>query len=159
MALVVRGQIGTDDAPALTAVRGLVDVLAAIVNAIVIVRRDGQRTGPVPTILHIGRRPAKRGFGPRGDLPRLPRLEIDAREHAIKAAAVGDVIVDRIGNREAALASAAAGPVADSNGAAKTTAATCASSGPRGCYQRRRAWPSPRDGRTCRRSKACATSS
>src|SRR6476659_5497042 len=45
--LVVRGEIRADQHPRLAAVGRLVDVLTADVDSVVIVRRDGNREGPV----------------------------------------------------------------------------------------------------------------
>src|SRR5262249_27137256 len=136
--------------PTLTAIRALMNILAAVVDAVVIVRREEQRAAPIPAILHIRGRPAIGAIRPRRDLARLPGLKINAREQAIEAAAVDNVIVNGMGNREAALTPTDTGPIADPNTATETATSASAPTERSGCW-RRRCCCSPRSrGHRCR---------
>ena len=109
MRLVVQRQVRADLLPALAAVRRPVDVLAARVDRVVIVRRDGDRKRPVEAILHVAGRRADGDLRPDLDFAHLPRALVEALDGAAEAAEPGagrpdDVVVDRIGNRQAALA-------------------------------------------------------
>ena len=108
MRLVVQRQVRADLLPALPAVRRPVDVLAARVDRVVIVRRDGDRKRPVEAILHVTGRRADGDFRPYLDFAHLPRALVEALYGTAEAPEPGaggpdDVVVDRIRNREAAL--------------------------------------------------------
>src|SRR5579864_2022043 len=113
--LVVQGEVGADHLPGGAGVGGLVDVLAADVDAVVVVRGDGQRERPEEAVLQVGGRPAGRPPGPDLDAARGVGAHVVAGDDAAAAAGAGgagpdDVRVLRIGRRPAALAAADAGP-------------------------------------------------
>src|SRR6202023_2976610 len=113
--LVVQGEVGADHLPGGAAVRGLVDVLAADVEPVVVVRGDGQRERPEEAVFQVGGRPAGRPPGPDLDAARGVGAHVVAGDDAAAAAGAGragpdDVRVLRIGRRPAALAAADAGP-------------------------------------------------
>src|SRR6185295_1743813 len=129
-ALVIERDVRTDLLPALTAVDRLVQVLAADVDLVVIVRRDVERRVPDEAVLQI-RRDAVRVVGPHFDVAALPPALFVAHDDAADAAGAGgggpdDVRVDRIGRREAALAAVDGMPHAAWNAAAPTAAAATA---------------------------------
>ena len=107
--LVAGGEVGTDRLPALTAVRGPVHVLAAGINRVVIVRRDGQRKRPVEPVFDTSRGCAHRHFGPDFHFACLMGALVEPLDRAAQAAESGagrpdDVVVRRIGNRPSAFA-------------------------------------------------------
>src|SRR6202023_1292772 len=113
--LVVQGEVGADHLPGDAAVGGLVDVLAADVDPVVVMRGDGQRERPIEAVLQVGGRPAGRRPGPDLDAARGVGAHVVAGDDAADAAGAGragpdDVRVLRIGRRPPALAAADAGP-------------------------------------------------
>src|SRR5262249_46737790 len=84
------------------------DVLAAGVDRVVIVRRQRERKGPVEAVLDGRRRRANRDLGPDLDSAALPRPFVESFDRASQASKAGagcpdDVVVDRTGTRPAAL--------------------------------------------------------
>ena len=106
-ALVVAGQVGADDLPAIPTVRRDVDILAAHVNFIVIVRRNRNRELPVESVLCLRGAGSGNIFGPDLDLARLVIPFVEARygpAYTARACAAGpdNVVVHRIWRGEAA---------------------------------------------------------
>ena len=106
------------------------EILAADVNLVVIVRRDVERRVPDEPILQIGRRSI---FAVRPDLhvAHLPAAFVVADDDAADASRAGgggpdDVRIDRIGRRKAALAASDRVPHAARDVAAAATAAPAA---------------------------------
>ncbi len=109
-AFVVACQVGTDDLPAIAAIGGHVHKLAAHVNSVVVVGRNGDGEFPIEAVLRLRRRRAGHIVGPHLDLAVLVRTLVKARYRAADAARSGsrgpdDVVVNRIRHGEAALAS------------------------------------------------------
>ena len=77
LALVIQSQIGTDHLPAISAVGGLMNELAADVDLVVIVRRNRQGHCPDKTILEIASGLAADIFGPHFDISRLSGFQIE----------------------------------------------------------------------------------
>src|SRR6185295_2699790 len=108
-AAVVERQIGADRLPGLAAVGRAMHELRPRIDRVVIVRRDGDRERPVEAVLQVARGGTDRGLRPDLDLARHPRALVEPLDGAAEAAEAGaarpdDVVVDRIGNRPAALA-------------------------------------------------------
>src|SRR5262249_10965375 len=109
-ALVVERDIGTDLLPALTAVGGLMQVLTADVDPVVIVRRDVERRVPEEPVLQIRRRPVLL-IRPYFAVAHLTPALLVADDDAADAARTGsgrpdDVRIGRIRRGEPALAAA-----------------------------------------------------
>src|SRR5262249_41598303 len=126
-ALVVQRQIGAYLLPALAAVGRLMDVLAAGVDLVVIVRRDVERRVPHEAVLEI-RRHAVLVVGPHLDVAQRRRALVVAHEDAADAARArgggpDDVGIARIRRRPAALAAADRVPHPARDAAAAATAA------------------------------------
>src|SRR5262249_53777892 len=105
---VVAGEIGADDLPGVALIGGDVDVLAAHVYLVVIVRRNRQRELPIEAVLDLGRGGAAGLLGPDLDVARLVIALVEHGDDAAHAArsrcaAPDDVGVDGIGRGEAAL--------------------------------------------------------
>src|SRR5262249_4769725 len=102
-------QVRTDHLPALTAVDRAVNVLAAGVDRVVIVRRNRQRERPVEPVLRTGGSRADGHLGPDFHLARLAGALVEPLDGATEAAETSarrpdDVGVDRIGDRPPTLA-------------------------------------------------------
>ena len=108
---VVGGQVRADLLPALAAVRGAVDMLAAHIDGVAVVRREEQREDPLEPVAQRLRRPAHRALRPHLHLPELPgSLVVADHDPAGRARSRGarpdDVRVLRVRGGEAALAAA-----------------------------------------------------
>ena len=119
LSAVVRGKIGGDQRPALTTVRRLVHELRAHIHRVVIVRRDGDREGPLEAVFEILRRDAVSRFRPRLHRPRHLRLQVKALEAGVVATTPDRALVDGVGNRPPTFASAHGAPDADRTRAAR----------------------------------------
>src|SRR5439155_996240 len=86
--LVVQREVWTDFLPALAAVGRLMQVLAADVDLVVIVRRDMERRVPDEAVLQVGRR-AVRVLGPYFDVAHLAPALVVANDDAADAAGAG----------------------------------------------------------------------
>src|SRR6185503_243697 len=86
--LVVQRQIRADHLPALSAVGGLMHVLAADVDLVVVVRRNRQRHRPVEPVLQIGGN-AVGLIRPDLDVAGLPPPLVVAHDDAADAAGAG----------------------------------------------------------------------
>src|ERR1700722_4472749 len=100
MALVVEGEVRTDDLPGLAAVVGLMHVLTADVDAVVVVGRHCHGPGAVPALLDVFGRPPVGGLGPGPDPSRLTGAKVHAREVAVVATGPDDVVVGPVANGE-----------------------------------------------------------
>ncbi len=108
--LVVGGEVRRDHLPGVAPVRGTVDVLAADVHGVVIVRRDVDRERPVPAKPEVRRRPPVGGLGPHAHRAHLPGAMVVPLQAPVVATRPHDVAVGRIGDAEAALAAPHAMP-------------------------------------------------
>ena len=102
---VLRGEIGADDAPALSAAVGVEDDVAAVVDVVVIERIDRQRRRPVAAVLRILRRRIE-GDHPRRHRSRDLGAVIVAGHLVAVAGGPDDVRIGRIGSGKARLAAA-----------------------------------------------------
>ena len=110
--LVVPREVGTDHAPASSAVLRHVHELAARVDRVVVVRRDRERRVPHEAILDVGRGMPARAQRPHLDVLSRARALVEADDDAAAAPGAGrrrpdDVRVDGIGRRPPALAALA----------------------------------------------------
>src|SRR5262249_20349294 len=129
-ALVVQRDVGADLLPALAAVGRLMQVLAADVNLVVIVRRDVERRVPHEPVFQIRGR-SVRILRPHFDVAQLPPVLLVPDDDAADAAGTGggrpdDVGIDRIGRGESALAAADRVPHAARDLVAASAAAAAA---------------------------------
>ena len=85
-ARVVARQVRADDSPAIAAVGGDVHVLAAHINLVVVVRRNGHRKFPVEPVLHLGGGGSGDVFRPHFHFSRLMISLIETRDGAPYAA-------------------------------------------------------------------------
>src|SRR5437899_5406233 len=107
---VVAGQVWADDLPTVAAIRGDMHELAAHVDLVVVLGRNGDGEFPVEAILHFGRGRASHIIGPDLDFAILVGAFIKAGYGAADAARAGargpdDVVIHGIGHGEAALSS------------------------------------------------------
>src|SRR5690349_1732990 len=64
---VIECEIGADGLPSLSAISGLVHILATHIDSIVVVRRDGERIGPVHAQLDLASIRSHGSIGPDAD--------------------------------------------------------------------------------------------
>ena len=107
------GQIGRDPLPALASVAAPVDILAAGVDGLRIVRRGGEGRRPLEAVLECRGRRALDGQRPDADIPRLARVQVVELELTVVAAGPDEVRVGAMNHREADLAAADGVPLAD----------------------------------------------
>src|SRR5262245_51107865 len=126
-ALFVQREVGADLLPALAAVARLMEILAADVNLVVIVRRNMERRVPDEPVFQISGR-AIRVVGPDFHVAHLAATLVVAHDDPTDASrprcsGPDDVRIGRIGRREAALPSADRMPHAARDAAAAAAAA------------------------------------
>src|SRR5580765_1897054 len=105
------------------------NVLAADINLIVVVRRDCQRHRPHEAIFEISGDIAAGVIRPHFDIASLSGLQIENLDNATDAAGTGgarpnNIVIDRIGRGPTTLAAGDSDPGAARNRATTTTAAT-----------------------------------
>src|SRR5581483_1681954 len=88
---IVARQVGADNFPALALVGCAEDIVAGLIEDVGIVRREDNRAGPLEAVLQIARAPARSELGPDGDIARLARAVIVARDVALVVARVDDI--------------------------------------------------------------------
>ena len=103
-------EVGTDHAPAVPAVGGSVDVLAAGVDHVVVVRRNVDGEGPLEAVAHIGGRPALGVVRPHAHRAGDPGGELVPLEDALVAPRPDHVVGHRVGDGEPDLAAAYGAP-------------------------------------------------
>ena len=123
---VVGGQVGADDLPGAAAVVGAMNVLAAGVDDVVVVRRDREREGPLESIANVACRPAFGVVGPDADVLRVSSAQVIAFEDAVVAARPDDVAVGGVRNGPSRLAAADGMPGGRGDAAARQGVARAA---------------------------------
>ena len=115
---IVRRQVGTDRLPALPAVGGDVDALAAGVHPVRVMGRDVDGEGPLEPVAQLAGRPPFGVVGPDAHVPRLPGAVLVALEDALVTARPDDPRIVRVRDREPGFAAAHRRPGADRDPAA-----------------------------------------
>ena len=120
LAAVVQRQKGTDYVPGLASVLRHVQILAADVNDVVVVRGHGYRERPVEPVLQITRRISRGIFRPdlhRTVLARALVVAIDTAADTARARSAGpdNIGIGRVGNRPPAFAAAHGYPLVARN--------------------------------------------
>ena len=110
--LVVPRQVAADRGPGLPAVPRAEQHVAAVVDGLRVVRRDRDRGRPLEAVAGKGRPVPGGVVRPGGDVARLPRAVVVARQDPEVLARVHDVGVGGVGHRVARLAAADRVPVA-----------------------------------------------
>ncbi len=115
---VVAGQVGADDVPALAAVGGGVEVIGGGVEFFGIVGREENGEVPLEAVLHTFCAVSDGVVGPHVDGLRFVGFVVGAGQESAIAAAIHDVVVERVHGDVAAFAAGSGLPVLLGDGAA-----------------------------------------
>src|SRR5262249_27260596 len=111
--LVAASEVGADRVPVLAGVARPEDDLRAVIDHLWIVRRRGDRRGPLEAVLHVLGAVPGRIVRPRGHVARVPVAIVVARDDAEILAGIDDVGIVGLRDDPAGFAAADVVPVAE----------------------------------------------